>query len=87
MTMYSKVKHDTDHSGQHKKVNRPQQKKMTEKSQEHTCHKETLSIQINDTNHSGQHKQVNRPQQKKMTEKPQEHTCHKEILSIQINNM
>ena len=42
----------TDHNGQHDQVNRPPQKKMTEKPQEHTHHEEILSIQINNTHKS-----------------------------------
>ena len=43
---------NTDPNGQLTQVDRPPLKKMTEKPQEHTHHKEILSIQINDTQKS-----------------------------------
>ena len=40
------------HKGQHNSVSRPAQIKQTEEPQEHKCHKEILSVQIDDTQKS-----------------------------------
>ena len=44
----SKLSNKTDCKGQHTSVTRPTQMKLTEKPQEHKCHKEILSVQIDD---------------------------------------
>ena len=48
----SKLSNKTGHKGQHISVTRPAQIKMTEEPQEHKCHKEILSVQIDDTQKS-----------------------------------
>ena len=41
-----------DHKGQHNLVTRLVQTKLTEEPQEHKCHEEILSVQIDDTQKS-----------------------------------
>ena len=46
---HSNEKHHKDH---HKSVTRPAQMKQTEEYQEHKCHEEILSVQVDDTQKS-----------------------------------
>ena len=48
----AKDSNEKDHNGQHKSVNRPAQIKQTEELQEHKCHEEILSVDIDDTQKS-----------------------------------
>ena len=47
-TTNSKLFNKPNHNSQQTLVNRPTPKKLTKELQEHTCHKEILSVQIND---------------------------------------
>ena len=47
-TKSSKLSNNTDRKGQHTSVTRPPPMKPTEKPQEHQCHEEILSVQIDD---------------------------------------
>ena len=44
----SKLSNKSDCKGQHTSVDRPTPIELTEEPQEHTCHKEILSVQIDD---------------------------------------